>query len=980
MKSKIGSKGLIYVFLFFLVSITVLGQEVPDITPTSPNAATLGEYGNTPVSLAIGTPNISILIWNIKGSKLSLPISVSYRASGIKIEDQGSNIGLGWALNAGGVITRSIKGLPENGINSYTNKISPKRPESLPFNMNPDLLDLSIVTEISSEYSTTDTEPDLFFYNFGNYSGKFVFDENGAARIMPDSQFKLEYTTNPEADIVITDLDGIKYYFDDTESIGLNNISWYLTKIVSADGSEEISFEYALEKFTYWYPARSIAYVDARLTIEENINAVNVQQRALRLTKINTNFGVSLEFKAEQERSDYNLSSASSANKAKAITGIEIKYEGHLKKKVLFDQEFIETNKPLSTSNYLWKFHDMSWANKRMYLKSIKEINTINVDEKKHVFEYWGRLSNGKDSLANKMSYAQDHWGYYNGENYNSSLRPAFSGSVPHGLNVTLSQKMVSGADRSASFPWSRCGTLKSITYPTGGKSTFNYEAHIGDHAHADDVEVGGLRISEIVERDFSGDILKTKKYEYKNGFIVDYPNYTNYDAIFVFPNFDNDLGNFYLYNSNFNHTDPIGNHKQYKVMIHSGSVFGLGSTNGYHISYREVKEIEVGNGFILNVYNGANESRSGDFTDTYYEYDPVSVNNMRQRYSWRIAWQEEGIRKGSNFPRSRGGWPYAPRTDYSWKRGLLQEQYFYKEGESIPIKSIINDYSYKNLIPVYGLIWQKENIDSYTENPSTAWSVFFYGNYKIQYGVANLTKQTITQDGVTVVRDYDYNDKNQIASTTITNSDGKVMVTETKYPNDFAVSNNVYKKMETANILSPVIEEKIRTHNAAVSTTRTNYKDWGNAVYQPERIQSSKGTGVWQDRIVFEDYYANGKIKEVSKAGGAHIVYLWGYHGQYPIAKIENTTKATLENELGLLKNVDESDLPAINNLRSNSAFKDAMITTYEYEPLVGMTVMTDPRGRTTTYHYDDFGRLEMVKDHEGKLVEEYEYHYKGE
>ena len=81
-----------------------------------------------------------------------------------------------------------------------------------------------------------------------------------------------------------------------------------------------------------------------------------------------------------------------------------------------------------------------------------------------------------------------------------------------------------------------------------------------------------------------------------------------------------------------------------------------------------------------------------------------------------------------------------------------------------------------------------------------------------------------------------------------------------------------------------------------------------------------------------------------------------------------------------GDLKEVNESDLQSINNLRSNSAFKEAMITTFTYKPLVGMTVMTDPRGRTTTYEYDDFGRLEIVKDHEGKLLEEYQYHYKGE
>jgi len=56
------------------------------------------------------------------------------------------------------------------------------------------------------------------------------------------------------------------------------------------------------------------------------------------------------------------------------------------------------------------------------------------------------------------------------------------------------------------------------------------------------------------------------------------------------------------------------------------------------------------------------------------------------------------------------------------------------------------------------------------------------------------------------------------------------------------------------------------------------------------------------------------------------------------------------------------------------------ALVVLLTYKPLVGMTVMTDPRGRTTTYEYDDFGRLEIVKDHEGKLLEEYQYHYKSE
>ena len=82
----------------------------------------------------------------------------------------------------------------------------------------------------------------------------------------------------------------------------------------------------------------------------------------------------------------------------------------------------------------------------------------------------------------------------------------------------------------------------------------------------------------------------------------------------------------------------------------------------------------------------------------------------------------------------------------------------------------------------------------------------------------------------------------------------------------------------------------------------------------------------------------------------------------------------------LGDLEDVNESDLSAINTLRNNSTFKNTMITTYDYDPLIGISVMKDARGRSTSYEYDAFGRLKLIKDHDGKLLEEYKYHYKGE
>jgi len=59
-------------------------------------------------------------------------------------------------------------------------------------------------------------------------------------------------------------------------------------------------------------------------------------------------------------------------------------------------------------------------------------------------------------------------------------------------------------------------------------------------------------------------------------------------------------------------------------------------------------------------------------------------------------------------------------------------------------------------------------------------------------------------------------------------------------------------------------------------------------------------------------------------------------------------------------------------------TALPNAQVWTYTYKPLVGITSITDPRGVTTTFQYDEFGRLKNAKDSDLKLLQEYNYHYK--
>jgi hypothetical protein len=93
--------------------------------PPSPNAASLGKYGEYIVDKSTGVPNISIPLIDLNEGGINVKVGISYHAGGIKVQEEASCVGLGWSLNAGGVITRVMHGRPdESGPNSYLENAS----------------------------------------------------------------------------------------------------------------------------------------------------------------------------------------------------------------------------------------------------------------------------------------------------------------------------------------------------------------------------------------------------------------------------------------------------------------------------------------------------------------------------------------------------------------------------------------------------------------------------------------------------------------------------------------------------------------------------------------------------------------------------------------------------------------------------------------------------------------------------------------
>jgi hypothetical protein len=111
----------LFIVLFLNSSIsTVLSQNNPynEVSIVSPTAAALGKFGDIPVNNHTGIPQISLPIYTIKEGPLSLPIALSYHAGGLKVLETASWVGMGWALNAGGVISRSVNGAPDERLTS----------------------------------------------------------------------------------------------------------------------------------------------------------------------------------------------------------------------------------------------------------------------------------------------------------------------------------------------------------------------------------------------------------------------------------------------------------------------------------------------------------------------------------------------------------------------------------------------------------------------------------------------------------------------------------------------------------------------------------------------------------------------------------------------------------------------------------------------------------------------------------------------
>ncbi len=802
--------------IFFLLGTCInYGQTSDNILGTvniaSPNAASLGKFGDVPVSYHTGVPDINVPLYVMQEGNLSVPINLSYHSGGLKVDEHASNVGAGWALNSGGVITRTVRDKPDERMTSSLNQqygyFSDYGLATYWYNANVSQNPTGVLPEMYF-----DSEPDLFFFNFNGYSGKFYFNDDRTPMLVPEQDLKIEYVypgdANPGAlwastpgvwamaycimAFKITTPDGTQYFFGAydpviapyCDPVEVNNslgfftdelvsgywtsynttiTSWYLQKIVSSDGGTVINFSYTRDKFaTYTFsnpPKEPNSSGGHDYTLVKNLTA-GVFLSKIQGANIVVDFIPGI---IRQDVSSWNVPALDESiidnpnTKSRSLGGINISNSASkCIKKYMFYQDYF-TDDVTPAVSY---FSGITYDKKRLRLNAIVESSCDEVTKKPpYIFEYYG------EQVPRMMSFSRDHWGYNNGITTNQNLYPKMTYTS---IGTPVNNGAV--ANRKAIWPAMRAGALKKITYPTGGSAQLDFEPHtftITQNNISADSIVGGLRIKTISNFDPITNKTLTTNYSY----LADGSNYSSgvlYSKPTYIQIFRNDmLMKTYYFDYYSNYTgcpdveDPYTSTYSRAYVFSDNPVRPMETTQGSHIGYSRVQVSQPNNGY--SVYK-------------FFVTPP-----------WQVAHDALAITKIDVYSPcllSIPNYPPAPLpTDYV--RGELgYEGHFDEGGKLLTDKTYLYEFT-ENPTTTPGRVYRTMN--QYT---AETW-------YELK--TAKKTKVTVQEntyqtDGTTLTNQvqtlFGSNFHHQPSETIATSSDGKTIDRKTKYIFDYSIDN----------------------------------------------------------------------------------------------------------------------------------------------------------------------------------------------
>lgn len=996
---------------------------IPEVK--SPNVANFETFGNVPVNFFTGTPNISIPIYTLQSGNIQVPINLSYHPSNVKPATQPGWVGFGWSLNPGGSITRKVNNYQDEyyeGENSNAMTLSPYYPypedssynyiipSSDLFNNNPNWNSTSYLqslTQMGTQTIYTDPLADEFNFNFLGYSGKFFYSGSEMGwQVVSDQKLKVEILgfLQPEeiVDIVeehssspgvisvpnkqsrffkgfrITTPDGTQYEFGGNNGVELTSPygdshgvfsinTWVLTKIIDVNNNV-VQFQYKRN-----YPTCSLSFYAFSSVTTFNGTSQNDnfssphngwQNGVAYPNKLYGSFVWPLYL---EKISSSNTDIVFSSNRADCLVYTTAQMSkpvgdqplyldmldyinndiNNLQWEKLDKIEIIDRSQLNNIPSMLHKFFYEPDPNKikRLTLNSYQRSG--NSSNETMLYEFGYNDIAAYNNITGDGNYS-DHWGFFNGI-YIHPISGVAVSSLPS-VKAINTDKM-------------KKGLLNKIIYPTAGYTTFTWEPH--DYSQVVSTnrsslvtslgQASGVRIKEINSYSEINELISKKTYWYKNNFAkgINLNTLSSSGVLNVLPQYT-----FHFQNRIINQSGGTASYS--RTTFNSITDYGYNG-QGSHIGYSEVTE----------------ESMDGSYTKNYFTNYGVDIHGQ------------------AHFDKPAAGYigflpdddAYMPHSLLDLERGKEVGRFDYNNNNDSIRKTITYYRDYNS---------EDNRFDQYIKR--IPWVLFFRPNdivftslaliastKEFNYVYYPIKTETTTYDTegnnpIVTTTEYAYNDSNQISEQKTFSSTGNELKTTYIYPSD--LSDSMSNERKALNYISSIIESKQFEAGIQTSRTLTDYIKT-NGMFLPNSIKRQKGVSdpMITDIQVLRNDDVNGNILEYTILDGTTNVMVWGHGNQYPIAKIENASYSDVAAALGISVNeldmYNEQNINELNGLRAS--LSSAMITTYTYDPLYGIRSMTDPRGQTAYYYYDDFGRLSYTRDNDGKIMSYTEYHYKN-
>ena len=951
---------------------------VPDRIPPTPTSRVFQKFTDYPVSHATGTLDIQIPLYTLEARELSIPFALKYHSSGVRVQDPVGIVGRNWAFFPGFKISRTIMSKPDEIYPVTDIGYNPTATNELclasPYSDNGDNCDCWNEVSGHGVLPRIDGQYDIFQLNMAGLSCSFILqrvDGVDVVKQVTESPLKItplldsnqNYLRNRLYGFEVQDDKGIRYVFGEASPVHsmsqmLNYIErndnnlyfcgWMLREAILPNG-EKVSFTY--QQVTEFVPLYNNC-----VTVMDN-GELKTAGTCYVDDMINTGTGSTSRFWRFLGDEGYQVK-----------TGSEPPYMHADKSLVPLTVSF-----PNGSVGFAYESNRL----KKMTVKRT-DGSTVKTASLAYLTPSTGALLktvtvSGEGSY--RMTYKSegeitnrgfDWWGFYNGQATHATNLPdltlpvhATRGANGMMIGSDLNLTIGDNANRNPNSLYMDTHSLTSMVSPTGGTLSVTYEPHSFTVSRVSKIG-GGIRVKSASLYDPVSGKTTTRNYTYDD---AHYLGYSYPDAkMLVINRYMCPLDRGYC-------TYRV---RTYSVFPHNP--YMRGSLNC--VWYGKVTETADGWKKEYSYRMDPDEYRNY-YTDSYGSSvnEPECLLSQMNSllYTSPRLFQEDSYRKeGSSYVKVQSVTHGYDTYTYNI-RGTIAMPYLkivggYSNCQFLQPLEACTDYNY--LLP-YG-----SPIKRYTYNiragiirPGTTRKVDYHGTDSIV--------ETVTPA-------YDETRKYNMVSRTVQKSDG-THETERYYYSNHTVpdKSSLTSAQQTAigtlttnNRLTTVVQQD-KLKGATPLYSVLNGFDASSLLKQQ---YYRKGSGSMGSRMEYKVYDSYRNPVHAVKDGTEHVVWIWGYKGERLVAEIKGADYNTVKSALGCtpdsLSSATSPNMTLIDGLRSK--LTGATVTTYTHDPLVGPLTKRDANGHLTTYQYDSYGRLEQVKDHNGKQKEKYQYNFR--